>query len=250
MMEIDIAEAALVVGAFTLGGMVKGLAGFGLPAVTLGLTALTRPLPEAMALMLMPALLTNLWQAFAGPALKPLLRRLWGLFLASAAGAFAGAGILARADGAVLSGLLGLLLMAGTALALFGKPWPAPSPGRERWLSPLVGGMAGLITGMTGTYLMPTAPYLVALRLPPGEFVQAFGLGVLAAIVSLALGMAGTGLLPPGLGLASLAGVVPAFAGMWLGQRIRHGMPEARFRKVVQIFLGLLGAWLAFRAFS
>ena len=67
---------------------------------------------------------------------------------------------------------------------------------------------------MTGSFLMPAAPYLAALKLPPQHFVQGFGLGALLATLALGLGMAGAGLLPPDLGLASLIGVAPAFLGM------------------------------------
>ncbi len=243
-------DALPVIGAFLLAGFVKGLAGFGLPTVTLGLLVLVRPLPDAMALMLVPALATNLWQGFVGPALVPALRRLWPFLLAAGLGALAGTGILARSDAVMLSGLLGLLLVASAALSLSGWPVPQPGPERERWVSPLVGLASGLVTGMTGSFLMPAAPYLVALRLPPQQFIQGFGLGVIVATGALAIGLAGGGLLPPEIGLASLAGVVPAFLGMALGQRLRHGMPEARFRKVVQAALGLLGLYLALRAFT
>jgi uncharacterized membrane protein YfcA len=191
----------------------------------------------------------NVWQSLVGPALLPVLRRLWPFLAAAVLGTLAGAGILARSDASVLSGLLGLLLVASAALALAGLPLPAPDAARERWLSPLVGGVSGLLTGMTGSFLMPAAPFLAALRLPPQHFVQGFGLGALLATLALALGMAGQGLLPPGLGLASLVGVAPAFLGMAIGTRLRRAMPEARFRTVIQAALGLVGLWLAFRAF-
>ncbi|MDB5374798.1 MAG: putative rane transporter protein [Belnapia sp.] len=248
MPPIDLADAAMVIAAFLLAGFVKGVAGFGLPTVTLGLLALSRPLPEAMALMLVPALATNIWQALAGPALWVVLRRLWGFLLASGLGALAGTGILARSDAALLSGLLGLLLVLSAGLALTGRPLPPPGR-RETWVSPLMGLASGLLTGMTGSFLMPAAPYFAALRLPPQEFIQGFGLGVVVATAALAVGLAGGGLLPAEIGLASLAGVVPAFFGMAAGQRLRHGLPEARFRQMVQAGLGLLGLWLTLRAF-
>ncbi|MDO9712990.1 sulfite exporter TauE/SafE family protein [Paracraurococcus lichenis] len=250
MTSFDFAESAFVLGAFTVAGFVKGVAGFGLPTVTLGLLALTRPLPEAMALMLVPTLLTNVWQSLVGPALWPVLRRLWPFLAAAVAGTLAGAGVLARSDAHLLSGLLGLLLVASAALALLGLALPTPTPGRERWLSPAIGGTAGLLTGMTGSFLFPAAPYLAAMRLPPQHFVQGFGLGALLATLALALGMAGHGLLPPDLGLASLVGVAPAFLGMALGTRVRRAMPETRFRDVIQVALGLVGLWLAVRAFA
>ena len=246
----DPMAALLVSAVFLLAGFIKGVAGFGLPTVTLGILALSRPLPEAMALMLVPALATNIWQALAGPALWTALRRLRGFLVASGIGAVAGAGILARSDAVALSGVLGLLLVVSSGLALSGWPMPPPGPGRERWVSPLMGGLSGLLTGMTGSFLMPAAPYFAALRLPPQEFVQGFGLGVVVATLALAAGMAGANLLPPELGLASLAGVVPAFLGMTAGQRVRRGMPDARFRQIVQAALGVLGVYLTFKAFG
>src|SRR4051812_22839687 len=163
-MPFDPIDAALVAAIFLLAGLVKGVAGFGLPTVTLGLLALFRPLPEAMALMLVPTLLTNIWQAFAGDALWPSLRRLRVFLLAAGFGSLAGAGVLARSDAVLLSGLLGLLLVASAAVALLGPTWPVPGPAREAWLQPAMGAVSGLIAGMTGSFMMPAAPWLVALR--------------------------------------------------------------------------------------
>ncbi|MBX6375646.1 MAG: sulfite exporter TauE/SafE family protein, partial [Acetobacteraceae bacterium] len=59
----DLADAALVWAVFLLAGVIKGICGFGLPTITLGVLVLTRSLPEAMALVLFPAVATNVWQA-------------------------------------------------------------------------------------------------------------------------------------------------------------------------------------------
>ena len=97
---------------------------------------------------------------------------------------------------------------------------------------------------------MPAAPWLQAIRLPREQFVQGFGLGVVLVNGAMAAGLAGAGLLPVGLGLASLLGLLPAFAGMAAGRRLRLRLDEAAFRRVVQAALGLLGAWLVVRAFA
>jgi uncharacterized protein len=243
----DSADAALVFAIFVLGGLVKGVAGFGLPTVALGLLALTRPLPEAIPLILLPTLATNIWQALASGALRPTLRRLWGFVLAAAIGTFLAAGQLARTDAAVLAGLLGLLMTASAALALLGPRWPQPSARAEAWLSPLMGGASGAVAGLTGSFIMPATPYLAALRLPPDAFVQAFALGAVVATLALGLSMAGQGLLPPELGLAGVLVMVPAFLGMGLGRVARGRMSEREFRRVVQMLLLLLGLYLAGR---
>ena len=71
---------SLVALAFCIAGFVKGMVGLGLPTVSLGLLSLFVDLPTAMALLVMPSLVTNIWQAIAGGEFTSLFRRLW-LFL-------------------------------------------------------------------------------------------------------------------------------------------------------------------------
>jgi uncharacterized membrane protein YfcA len=241
-----LAAAALVAGIFVLGGFVTGVVGFGLPTITLGLLALTRPLPEAMALAVAPTLATNLWQGLAGGQLRPTLARLKGFLACSALGTLLAAGMLARADARLLSGLLGLLVVASSLSALLGPRWPQPGPATERWASPLVGLLSGIANGLTGSYMMPAAPWLSALRLPPDIFVQGFGLGACLVTVVLTAGMAGHGMLSVSLGLGSLAVLAPAFGGMALGRQVRGRLSELWFRRVVQVFLLGIGLQLAF----
>ncbi len=240
----------LVIPVFLIAGLVKGVAGFGLPTVSIALLALFRPLPEAMALMLVPSLATNLWQAMAGGTLRLVAPRI-GVFLAcSAFAAFLAAGHLARADAMLLSGLLGVCLVASAAVALAAPNLPAPARGTEVWLGPPMGITSGAIAGFTGSYLVPAAPWLQAIRLPREQFVQGFGLGVVLVNGAMAAGLAGSGMLPAALGLASCLGLLPAFAGMELGRRLRLRLDEMAFRRVVQMALAALGAWLVVRAFA
>ncbi|MBB5690151.1 sulfite exporter TauE/SafE family protein [Roseomonas alkaliterrae] len=241
------ADLLPVLAIFLLAGLVKGVAGFGLPTVSIALLALFRPLPEAIALMLVPSLATNLWQAFAGGTLRRVAPRI-GAFLVCAAGAaWIAAGQLARADAVLLSGLLGLTLVASSAVALAAPAMPAPGPWAERWLGPPLGLVSGAIAGLTGSFLVPAASWLQAIRLPREQFVQGFGLAVVLVNGAIAAGLAGGGMLPAELGLASFAGLVPAFLGMAAGRRLRQRLDEAAFRRIVQVALGLIGAWLAFR---
>ena len=60
------AMLAATAGAFLLAGFVKGVIGLGLPTVAIGLLGLMMTPAQAAAIMVAPALITNVWQAAIG----------------------------------------------------------------------------------------------------------------------------------------------------------------------------------------
>ncbi len=237
---------AIVAAAFVVAGFVKGVIGMGLPTVSLALLALTLGLKEAMALMLIPSFVTNVWQGLAGGNFKKLLKRIWPLLLAACPAIWVGAGVLARADALRMAAILGLMIFIYAVLALMRVTVPAPGH-HERWMSPLIGASTGIVTGLTGSFVMPAVLYLQALKLNRNELVQAMGISFSVSTFVLGLSLAGHSLLPANLGLLSAGALVPAVAGMMLGAWVRNHMSEERFRQVFFFALALLGAWLALR---
>jgi uncharacterized protein len=231
---------------FALGGIVKGVAGIGLPTVAIALMAIFIGLKEGIALMVIPTIVTNAWQALVGGYLVSLLRRLWSLLLAAAAGTWVGGAVLAGADAALLSALLGVLLCVYAAVSLVTPQ--VPSPGRsEIWLSPVVGTVSGVIGGMTGSYAVPGVLYMQALGLNRDALVQAMGISFLVFTAALGVSLAHHGIMTTSIGTLSAAAVVPATAGMAIGQVLRRRLSEARFRQVFFVVLFGLGLWLAVR---
>ncbi len=74
---IDTSTAIIIGMTFLLAGGVKGVIGLGLPTVSLGLLAATLDLTTAMALLLIPSFVTNIWQAVIGGNGKIILKRIW-----------------------------------------------------------------------------------------------------------------------------------------------------------------------------
>src|SRR5262245_56058642 len=68
---------------FLLAGGVKGVTGLGLPTVAVSLLTLWMTPTQAAALLVVPALLTNVAQC-RGPNSRRLIRMLWPLWLALA----------------------------------------------------------------------------------------------------------------------------------------------------------------------
>ncbi len=237
----------LILLVFLAAGLAKGIIGLGLPTISIGLLALVMPPAEAASLLLLPSLATNIMQC-AGPALRPLLRRLWPMLLALVPGTFLGIGLLTEGGPAAL-GLLGAALVAYAAWGLAAPPLHLSSR-VERLGAVPVGVMGGLITGATGVFVMPVVPWLGALGLARDALVQALGLAFLAATLALGAALAWAGSVTPATSLASLLALPPALIGMAIGTRLRGRIPPALFRRLFFLALLGIGAQLAWRGIS
>ncbi len=238
-----------IAGTFLIAGAVKGVIGLGLPTVSLALLTVALGLPQAMALLLVPSFVTNLWQALAGGQGKAILRRLWPFLLMATVTVWLGATALTRVDLALLSALLGGLLVVYAAANLAGLRLTI-APRQEVWIGPLAGAANGILTGMTGSFVVPGVLFLQATGLPRDRLIQAMGMLFTVSTVALALALQGNSLLTPELGKLSTAALVPALIGMALGQRIRKRLSEQLFRRIFFIALLALGAYIIARAFG
>ena len=223
--------------AFLLAGIVKGVIGLGLPTVAMGLLVLVTTPAEAAAMLIVPSLVTNVWQLATGPSLTGLVRRLWSMMAGICVGAFAGAGLLARTDATLAGGGLGAALVLYGVLGLSGVRFSVPSR-LEPWLSPLVGAATGVVTGATGVFVIPAVPYLQALGLNKDDLIQALGLSFTVSTVALAGGLAGEGAFRVAQAGTSVLALLPALAGMLAGQRVRRRVSARAFR--LCFFAGLL----------
>lgn len=231
---------------FVVAGVTKGVIGLGLPTVAMGLLAVVLPPAEAAALLILPSLVTNIWQMLDGPHLGRLLRRLWPLNLGVSLGTWLGAALLAGIGGAHGGLALGVALIAYAASGLTAVRLVVP-PTAEPVLGPVTGVLTGGITAATGVFVIPAVPYLQAIGLQKDELVQALGLSFTVSTLALAAALAGADAFAPGLVLPSLVAVVVALAGMRLGQAVRARLRPSAFR--LCFFLGLLalGSYLALR---
>ena len=231
---------------FLLAGLVKGVIGLGLPTVAVGLLGLAMAPAQAAALLVVPSLVTNVWQLAAGPRLVPLLRRLWPMMAGIAAGTWAGSGLLAADAGGRATVALGvaLILYAGVGLVSTRLRVPARA---EPFLSPLAGAATGVVTAATGVLVIPAVPYLQALALDKDDLVQALGLSFTVSTIALAASLAHEGLFQASLAGASLLALAPALLGMALGTRLRRHMDPGRFRLYFFLGLAAVGGHLAIR---
>lgn len=228
-------------------GWVKGILGMGLPTVAMGLLGLVMPVAGAASLLTLPSLATNLWQAIVGPGFVRTMRRLWLMQMGIALGV-AFAPLLLRGRPEAAGGLLlgGCLALYG----LFGLAGWHPKPPQAKWEQLIglgCGTATGVLTALTGVFVLPAVPFLQSLGLRKDDMAQALGLSFTTSTLALAAMLATEGHLTLGTSAASALMVIPAVTGMMLGQLIRGEMSEKLFRRCFFAGLLLLGGWLLVR---
>jgi uncharacterized membrane protein YfcA len=249
MNTLTIGLTCLLLATFLGAGVVKGVTGMGLPTVAMGLLGTAMSPVAAAAILIVPSLVTNVWQMLAGPDKLRLIRRLWAMMLCIVIGTVLGTGLLVIVDPVWSGRTLGLALIAYATYALFSPTLTVPQR-LESWLSPVIGIVTGVVTGATGVFVIPAVPYVQSLGLQKDELVQALGLSFTVSTFALAGGLFAHGAFRlDQLGLSLLA-VVPALAGMWLGSIVRQKISPKAFRRCFLLFLVVLGLELTLRPFS
>ena len=249
MNSIDSFQLLALGGAvFVLAGFVKGVIGMGLPTVAMGLLSVTMAPAQAAALLVLPSLVTNLWQIF-GPGWWALVRRMATMLAGVCLGIAAGAGWLTGQGGgsARVTAALGVALVAYALLGLLKVRLHVPTQ-HERWLSPLVGLATGLVTAASGVFVIPAVPYLNALGLEKEDLVRALGISFLVSTIALAVSLRSGGALEMGNVVGSLLALLPALLGMALGQWVRLRVQPELFKKIFFSGLLALGSYLVLRS--
>src|SRR3546814_2313025 len=138
-----------------------------------------------------------------------LLRRLWPFLHMATVAVWLGAAALTRIDVRLLSALRGALLTVYSVVSLAGLRL-ALSARQEAWAGPLLGSVNGVLTGMTGSFVVPGVLFLQAIGLPRDLLVQAMGMLLLASPLALGAALGSNDFLSLELGLTSVAALVPA----------------------------------------
>jgi uncharacterized membrane protein YfcA len=226
--------------ALASGGFSKGVVGIGLPLTAVSIMSFLIGPPVPVALMPIPILLTNFWQAFSGGYLMRSLQRFWPMLICLPLGTVFGVKVLAEADKGFLSFLLGCAILVFAVFAQWRLDWRL-SPRFEPFARPLVGLIAGFVGGMSSFYGPPLIMFLVSLGLQKDHFVQAIGLSFLVGIISMILALAFYKVLGPVDFIWSAVAAIPAIGGLILGQRLRRHIPETKFRRILLIVFLLSG---------
>lgn len=246
------ATLALVFGVVFVGGLVKGIAGFGYAVTSTALLATIVDPGGAVVLMILPTLVGNL--SLTGELdredLRPCLRRFWPYVGAAFVGTVAGMALLGRIPAPVLALTLGTLTIGYVAVKQDSVAIPGESRVAERCFQQTTGAKAGLglgsgiVFGASNVGVQFVA-YLDSLSLDRRTFVGVLasilvGVSMVRVVLAFVLGLYETG----GLFAVSVAAAVPGLVGVHAGGRLRSVVPETCQRAGTLLLLSIIGAKL------
>ena len=239
MHDISLIAFASVV--LLLAGAVKGFIGLGMPTIALVLLTFQLDARSAVALILIPMLLSNVWQFWRGPDMLGCARRHWRYATILTLTVASSVWLSQSAPDRVLRAVLGILVLVFCLFSWRDMVPPIPSH-RVRLFEVVSALVAGLVGGLTAAWAPPLAMYLTGLRLERDAFVQALGFLISAGSVSvLAMFIVVGHSSAPDLAVSVFL-LVPTLIGFSAGEWLRNRTNPDQFKVFFLGAFSMLGA--------
>jgi uncharacterized membrane protein YfcA len=228
--------------ALAAGAVVKGATGMGLPLVALPALTAAFGLTHAIGLMVVPVLVSNIWQVVrlwaqrTSPGLDFLPRFIVGVSV----GVVAGTWLLKTLPERWLVVALGLMLVGYVVIRL-ARPSLKVSPELAKCIGLPVGAAAGVLNGATGISapIGVTFIHWMGLARDAHVFVVSVMFLVMGAVQLPA--MFAAGLMQPFWLVEGVLALVPIVLFMPVGRLIVRHMSREAFDRLVLVVLGLIG---------
>jgi len=236
---LPVVFAALVM---LLAGLIKGAVGFGMPMIAISGLGSIYAAEIAIAALILPALVTNLWQALRNGPFEALLslRKYWLLNAVLLVMIWASAQLVTRIPGDVLFLVLGTGVTGFGIIQIIG--WrPRLDPRNQLWMQAVIGFISGFFGGLAGVWGPPILLFLLSLNTPKVEMVRVQGLSFLTGSVVLGAAHLNSGVLNASTIPFSVALLVPSIIGLIIGFRIQDALNQELFRKFTLVVLVLAG---------
>ena len=228
---------------FILAGLVKGIVGFGLPTIGIGLGALISDIPTAMMLILVPTIFTNIAQVLATGSVASVFKKTWAFLFGAVILIPLGLWVVVIVPAFPFDRLLGILILVYSLGSLSGFN-PVLQAKNNHVLGLTFGLLNSVLTGMTGSMTVPGVMYLRSLQLSKDNLLCAMGILFLTSTLVIGGSLWWLDLATQDLSALSVIMCIPVALGVWVGVRVRSILTEERFNQVFLYAFALLGAYL------
>lgn len=239
---------ALIALALISGGIVKGITGLALPVTSLAITLNFLEPKLCISLLVLPILVTNAWQAFRTGLSLDLLMRFWLMACCLVGFLIISATIVIELEKNILFLCLGLSVAIFASSNLI-KPQRQPIKKlTEKILGPIAGILGGMLGGVSTMWGPPITMFLMLLNLSKDEWIRVVSLIWFLGSIPLTIAYVNNGMLNANTVPLSIYACIPGMIGIFIGEHIRHKVPQEIFRKILLCLLFFIGLDLMRRA--
>lgn len=240
--EVSLAALLASAAVTLIAGFVKGAIGFAMPLIMISGMALFLPPQLVVAVLILPIVMSNMLQVlkFGGGTALEATRSHLRYILIVCVMILLSAQLVPLMNAQTMYLVLGLPTMVLSAVQLFGVRFRIP-PERRGLADWVIGGFAGALGGLSGTWGPPTVLYLLALDTPKTRQMVVQGVVYGLGSITLLAAHLRSGVLNAETAPLSALMLVPAFLGMQAGFRLGAGLDQAVFRKATLVVLVLAG---------
>ena len=237
--SISIWLFVIVLTAISLGALVKGMTGLGLPLIAVPAIASFTSVEEAVVLMIIPVIGSNLWMVGRQRRFAPLLVEHWPFLLAAFIGGILGTFLLVAIDDRWLKLILAmwlalylLQLVLGDALSFVFRAKGAASA--------LIGLAAGTIHGASGISAHIVAPYFHGRQIAPAAYTFLVAVAFLTSSSAQFVTALGNQLFDAERLTLGLLALIPTLIFTQVGMRCAGMISAATFRKIILVLFILM----------
>jgi len=236
--SLDPPLIAGICGIFVFAGIVKGFLGIGLPAAAMGLLTLILSPTEAISLLWLPILVTNLFQFGRAGNKKHIIATYKWFAVALFVSIFLTSLFINDYPTALLTVAIGMAMVIFSLNLLFGLSIPV-GPGQTWQIG--VGVVSGILGGLSSIWSPPVAMYLMARNTTKDMFIGTTGFLFLAGCLPLGAGLVISGLITGPVIIKSMLGLMMTLIGFRIGELMRERVSQDRFRQIVLIAFLIMG---------
>jgi len=233
-------EILVLIAVFFFGGFVKGTLGIGLPALLVGFLTFFYEPRVAVAMILVAILATNVRQAMVGGSIWPIIKRHRYFCVSACIAIFCVSLVGGQVPLQILQTCVGLAMAIFALTSLFAT---MPSLNMKYNMpAQITSGLgSGILGGLTAIWSPPLVVYLMSLKMDKDVMIKTMGVMFSLQSFFLVAGFTLSGELTLRLAIIGTFMLIPAFVGMYFGERQRAHMNMEQFTRAFLILFLILG---------
>ncbi len=239
LIPIDTTLLIAVLIAISIGALLKGMTGLGLPLFAVPALAAIASVEEAVVLMIIPGIGANLWLVMSHRQYRSLLREHLPFLISGFIGGVAGTALLLLVSDRWLKVLLATWLAIYLVQYFLAKNSMDVFRGKGR-VAYLLGFAGGTIQGATGISAQIVAPYYHGRSLNPTAYAFLITFSFLLFASAQMTTALGTDLLTPARLQLSLVALVPTLIFTRIGISLAGKMSQKVFNRILLVTFCLM----------